>query len=60
MKGFQMARYNEYADSLSFIEQAIANIQAVTMADILCVYETYIKDKPYVAFSFVPKGSLDR
>jgi zinc protease len=59
MKGFQMARYNEYAGSPSFIEQDIANIQAVNIADIQRVYETYIKDKPYVATSFVPKGSLD-
>jgi zinc protease len=59
MKGFQMARYNEYAGSPSFIEQDIDNIQAVTIADIQRVYETYIKDKPYVATSFVPKGSLD-
>ncbi len=59
MKGYQMARYNEYAGSPSFIEQDIANIQAVTIADIHRVYETYIKDKPYVATSFVPKGSLD-
>jgi len=58
-KGFQMARYNEYAGSPSFIEEDIANIQAVTIEDVLRVYETYIKDKPYVATSFVPKGSLD-
>jgi zinc protease len=58
-KGFQMARYNEYAGSPSFIEQDIAHIQAVTMDDVLRVYETYVKDKPYVSTSFVPKGSLD-
>ncbi len=58
-KGFQMARYNEYAGSPSYIEQDIANIQAVTIEDVLRVYETYIKDKHYVATSFVPKGSLD-
>jgi zinc protease len=58
-KGFQMARYNEYAGSPSFIEQDIANIQAVTIEDVLRVYETYIKDKNYVATSFVPKGSMD-
>jgi zinc protease len=58
-KGFQLARYNEYAGSPSFIEQDIANIQAVTIEDVLHVYETYIKNKPYIATSFVPKGSLD-
>lgn len=58
-KGFQMARYNEYAGSPSYIEQDIANIQAVTIEDVQRVYDTYIKDKPYVATSFVPKGNLD-
>jgi zinc protease len=58
-KGFQMARYNEYAGTPGFIEQDIANIQAVSIEDIQGVYDTYIKDKPYVATSFVPKGSLD-
>jgi zinc protease len=59
VKGFQMARYNEYAGTPGFIEQDIANIQAVTIEDIQRVYDTYVKDKPYVATSFVPKGSLD-
>ncbi len=58
-KGFQMARYNEYAGSPSFIEQDIANIQAVTIEDIQRVYTTYIKDQPYVSTSFVPKGAVD-
>ena len=58
-KGFQLARYNEYAGSPSFIEEDIANIQAVTIEDIMRVYEKYIKDKSYVSTSFVPKGSLD-
>lgn len=40
-------------------KQDIANIQAVTIEDVLRVYETYIKSKPYIATSFVPKGSLD-
>ena len=56
-KGFQLARYNEYAGSPGFISTDLANIQAVTKEDILRVYEKYIKDKPYVLTSFVPKGS---
>ncbi|MEO1407994.1 MAG: pitrilysin family protein, partial [Pseudomonadota bacterium] len=31
--------------------------QAVTAADVMRVYETYIKDRPFVAASFVPKGN---
>jgi len=58
-KAFQLARYNEYAGSPSFIEQDIANIQAVTKEDVMRVYDKYVKDKNYVATSFVPKGNLD-
>lgn len=58
-KSFQLARYNEYAGTPGFIEQDIANIQAVTVDEILAVYDKYIKDKPYLATSFVPKGQLD-
>ena len=58
-KSFQLARYNEYAGSPGFAEQDIANIQAVTIDDILRVYEKYIKNKPFLATSFVPKGQLD-
>ncbi|NQU88771.1 MAG: insulinase family protein [Mariniphaga sp.] len=58
-KSFSLASYNEYAGSPGFITEDIANIQAVTIDDILRVYERYIKDKPYVATSFVPKGQLD-
>lgn len=58
-KSFQLARYNEYAGDPSFIEQDIENIKAVTIDDVMRVYETYIKGKPYIATSFVPKGQLD-
>lgn len=57
-KSYQMARYNEYAGDPSFIEQDIANIQAVTIDDIMRVYEKYVKGKAYIATSFVPKGQL--
>lgn len=55
-KSFQLARYNEYSSSPGYITTDLENIKAVTWADILRVYETYIKDKPYVMTSFVPKG----
>jgi zinc protease len=51
--------YNEYAGSPGFIEQDIANIKAVTISDILRVYDKYIKEKPYLATSFVPKGQVE-
>ncbi|MEP0265363.1 pitrilysin family protein [Dokdonia sp.] len=58
-KSFQMAQYNVFAGEPSFIEKDIENIKNVTEADILRVYNTYIKDKPFVLTSFVPKGQLD-
>jgi zinc protease len=58
-KSFQLARYNEFADDPSFIEKDIENIKAVTIEDVMRVYETYIKGKPYIATSFVPKGQVD-
>jgi len=57
-KSFQLARYNEYAGSPGFITTYLKNLKAVTREDILRVYEQYIKDKPYVMSSFVPKGQL--
>jgi zinc protease len=58
-KSFQLARYNEYAGSPGFITTYLKNLKSVTKEDILRVYEKYIKDKPYVMTSFVPKGQLD-
>lgn len=58
-KAFQLARYNEYAGSPDYLATDLENIQAVTKADILRVYEKYIKDKPYVMTNFVPKGQTD-
>ncbi len=55
-KGFQLAQYNIFAGDPGFIEKDIKNILAVTPADVMRVYQKYIKNKPYVATSFVPKG----
>jgi zinc protease len=55
-KGFGLAQYNIFAKDPGFIEKDIRNILAVTPADVTRVYEKYIKGKPYVATSFVPKG----
>jgi zinc protease len=55
-KGAQLAQYNIFADDPGFIEKDIKNILAVTPADVMHVYEKYIKNKNYVATSFVPKG----
>jgi len=58
-KSYQLARYNEYAGDPSQLEKEIDLLKAVTIDDVKRVYNKYIKDKPYIATSFVPKGHLD-
>jgi zinc protease len=58
-KSFQLARYNEYAGNPGYIITDIENIKAVTLEDVQRVYDIYIKDKPFVLTSFVPKGRMD-
>jgi zinc protease len=57
-KGFQLAQYNIFANDPGFIAKDIQNILAVTPADVTRVYNKYIKNKPYVATSFVPRAKL--
>ncbi len=58
-KSFQLASYNEYAGDPSYYKTDIEKLKAVTREDIMRVYDKYIKGKPYLATSFVPKGQLD-
>ena len=58
-KGFQLAQYNIYKDDPGYIDQDVKNILNVTAEDVMNVYNKYIKDKNYVATSFVPKGQLE-
>lgn len=58
-KAFQLAQYNIFAGDPGFIEKDIENIMNVTKEDVMRVYETHIKDKHYIATSFVPKGEVD-
>ncbi len=55
-KGFQLAQYNIFANDPGFVAKDIENILSVTPADVKRVYEKYIKNKNFVATSFVPKG----
>ncbi len=58
-KSFQLARYNVFAGTPKYIEEDIENIKKVTKEDVMRVYNTYIKEKPFVMTSFVPKGQTD-
>jgi zinc protease len=55
-KGAQLAQYNYLTGDPGFVEKDIKNVLAVTTADVMRVYEKYIKNKNFVATSFVPKG----
>ncbi|MES2893334.1 MAG: pitrilysin family protein [Bacteroidota bacterium] len=58
-KGAQLAQYNIFAGDPSYIEKDISNMMAVTTADVVRVYNKYIKGKNFVATSFVPKGKTE-
>ena len=58
-KGFQLAQYEIFAGDPGFVNQDVKNILAVTTDDVMRVYNTYIKDKHYVATSFVPTGNKE-
>lgn len=58
-KSFQLANYNVFAGDPGFITQDIENIKKVTKEEVVRVYEKYIKGKPFIMTSFVPKGQLE-
>ena len=58
-KSLQLAFYNTFLGDPGYIEKDIENIKAVTLADVLMVYEKYIKGKPHVVTSFVPKEGIE-
>lgn len=55
-KAFQLARYAIFAADAGFAEEDLRRTLAVTEADVMRVYQTYVADKPHVATSFVPRG----
>jgi zinc protease len=58
-KAIQLAFYNTYLNDPGYIEKDIENIKAVTLNDVKMVYDKYIKGKPHIVTSFVPKGKTD-
>lgn len=55
-KAFTLAEYTMNTGDPEFYKKDLANMQAVTMADIKGVYEKYIEGKNFIETSFVPKG----
>lgn len=58
-KGAQLTQYSMFAGDPGFAAKDIANISAVTPADVMRVYTKYIKGKNHVITSFVPKGKME-
>jgi zinc protease len=58
-KSFQLASYNEDKGDPSWYKKEIEMMKSVTKADIIRVYQKYVKDKPCLITSFVPKGQLN-
>jgi zinc protease len=58
-KGFQIAQYTMFAGSPDYVHEDLRRTLAVSEADLRRVYEAYLKDRPHVAASFVPRGSRE-
>ncbi|HEV7782550.1 MAG TPA: insulinase family protein, partial [Chitinophagaceae bacterium] len=58
-KSTVLAQYNIFAGDPGFVDKDINNILAVTPADVMRVYEKYIKGRNFIATSFVPKGKTE-
>lgn len=58
-KSFALAEANEFKGDPDYLKKEAKGLLSVTAADVMRVYNTYIKGKPYVMTSFVPKGQLD-
>ena len=58
-KGVQLAQYNIFAHDPGYISQDIQKVLAVSTEDVMRVYHMYIKDKNYIATSFVPRGNRE-
>ena len=58
-KAYTLVNDNEFAGDPSFITKRASLTSAVTAQDVKRVYEKYLKAKPYIMTSFVPKGQLD-
>lgn len=58
-KSFQLAQYDVFTGDPGYITKDIDNIKSVTREDVMRVYNKYIKGKPFVMTSFVPKGQTE-
>ncbi|MFC5479344.1 M16 family metallopeptidase [Massilia suwonensis] len=57
-KSALLAESNYLTGNPGYVSDSVKKTMAVTTDDVRRVYDTYIKGKPFVATSFVPKGKL--
>ena len=55
----QLAAYETYTNNPNYIKEDLTRYQNVTKADVMRVFNQYIKDKPAVILSVVKKGEPD-
>ncbi len=58
-KGTRLASYNTYINDPGYATKDIKRTLAVSTEDVMRVYNKYIKNKNYIATSFVPKNKKD-
>ncbi|MFY0594378.1 M16 family metallopeptidase [Roseivirga sp.] len=58
-KAFQMADYNTFIGDPGYFKEDLANSMKLTEADIMRVYNKYIKGQNFLATSFVPVGQKE-
>ncbi len=55
-KGTRLASYNTYTNDPGYVTTELNRTLAVTAQDVMNAYNNYIKDKNFIATSFVPKN----
>jgi len=55
-KAIALSEYNLFTGDPGSYKNDLAGYRGVTAADVMRVYETYLKDKPAIITSFVPMG----
>ncbi len=58
-KGQELAQSNEFAGDPAYATVQAELLKSVTAEDVMAVYNKYLKDKPAIMTSFVPKGEAE-
>jgi len=58
-KAFRLAQYSIFVGDPGYSATDLERLLGVTAEDVLDVYERYVRGRPYVAASFVPRGRAE-